>query len=167
MELSPHVKYKSRCNFICYQQVCPQIFLPTVLQPSPSIELVRASQSRGFFLLARQRSGILQLQNIGRLRAIVTMVHLRTIVSQVIGGRDNLSVKVVIFQQLFSSSFSVIECNEAFLALIPSAASRETLVSIRFRFYYLYFVLFQILNTHIQRHCVSGSLSLITQTIFS
>ena len=43
MELSPHVKYNSRCNFICYQQVCPQIFLPTVLQPSPSIELVRAA----------------------------------------------------------------------------------------------------------------------------
>ena len=37
---------------------------------------------------------------------------------------------------------NIIECNEAFLALIPSAASRETLVSIRFRFYYLYFVLF-------------------------
>ena len=43
MELSPHVKYNSRCNFICYQQFSPQIFLPTVLQPSPSIELVRAS----------------------------------------------------------------------------------------------------------------------------
>ena len=30
MELSPHVKCNSRCHFICYQQVCPLILLPTV-----------------------------------------------------------------------------------------------------------------------------------------
>ena len=30
VELSPHVKYNSRCHFICYQQVCPLILLPTV-----------------------------------------------------------------------------------------------------------------------------------------
>ena len=30
VELSPHVKYNSRCHFICYQQACPLIFLPTV-----------------------------------------------------------------------------------------------------------------------------------------
>ena len=30
MELSPHVKYNSGCHFICYQQVCPLILLPTV-----------------------------------------------------------------------------------------------------------------------------------------
>ena len=36
----------------------------------------------------------------------------------------------------------LIEFNSAFLAPIPSPASRETLVNIKFRFYYLSFVLF-------------------------
>ena len=46
----------------------------------------------------------------------------------------------------FAKILQLIEYNSAFLAPILSAASRETLVSCRIRFYYSYFVILQILE---------------------